>query len=88
MVNASINKHADLIFPFQNIDNQSLVSIFCDYEVTNRKLKCFGCNKRTKTGTCGAYCCERRHHFHFKCEEVNKKDMPLPHDWIKASKVY
>ena len=27
-------------------------------------------------------CCVCRHHFHLKCGEVNKKDMPLPHDWI------
>ena len=82
MVKVSINKHSDFIFPFQNIDNTILLSIFCDYEITNRKLKCFGCNKGTKIGTCVAYCYVCRHHFHLKCGEVNKKDMPLPHDWI------
>ena len=48
MVKVSINKHADVTFPFKNIDNKILLSLFCDYAVSDRKYKCFSCKKRTK----------------------------------------
>ena len=76
------NQCPDVIFPFQGITNEILLSLWCDYAVTNKKIKCFGCKKRTKIGTSPAYCCECRYYFHLKCEKLNKKDTPLPPDWI------
>ena len=58
------------------------MSLFCDYEITNRKLMCHGCRKRTKIGTYVAHCCQFRYDFHLKCEQINNNDIPLPPDWI------
>ena len=76
------NTCADIIFPFHGINNKILSQLFSDYDVTDRKLKCFGCNKRTKKGIPVAYCCECRHYFHLKCEKLCKSDFPLPRDWF------
>ena len=79
---AKDSNRVDVTFPFQGINNNTLFSIFCDYELTKRKLFFYDCRKRTEIGTYVAYCCECHNYFHLKCEKVNKNDIPLPHDWI------
>ena len=73
----------DVIFPFQGINDESLMSLWCYYAISNKKVNCYSCKKRTKKGTPLAYCRECRHYFHLKCEKINcGKDTQLPPDWI------
>ena len=74
---------ADVIFPFQGINNESLLSIWSDYVITNKKTKCFACKKITKKDTPLAHCRQCRYYFHRKCEKIKSNiDTPLPPDWI------
>ena len=82
MVYTSKNTFNDVIFPFQDINNKLLSSLFSDYEITDGKLKCSECKQRTKPGSPVAYCCECRYYFHLKCQGLTKKDIPLTPDWI------
>ena len=75
--------YEDAIFPFQGISNESLLSLWCHYAITNKKVKCYSCRKRTKQGSPLAYCHECRNYFHPKCQKMNcNKDTPLPPDWL------
>ena len=76
------NKYADLIFQFQNIDNKDLLSIFCEYTVTERKVRCSGCNKGIQKGISVAHCCKCQCYFYLKCEKLKKDDIALLPDWI------
>ena len=76
------NKYADLIFPFQNIDTKDLLSIFCEYTVTERKVRCSGCNKGIPKGISVAHCCKCQCYFHLKCEKLRKDGIALLPDWI------
>ena len=82
LVKTSKPKFTDVIFPFQGINNKILSSIFSEYPVNNRKLKCHDCNKRIQVGTPLTHCCECQYYFHLKCENVNRTYLPLPSDWI------
>ena len=74
---------ADVIFPFQGINDETFLSLWCDYAIRNKKILCFGCKKRAKIGTPLAHCSECHYYFHLKCEQINNnKDSPLPPEWI------
>ena len=85
MVNAIKIKCADIVFPFQGIDNETLRKLFVDYAVTDRRVSCFACRKRIKKGISVAHCCKCLYYFHLKCEQLNKNDIAYLPDWICTS---
>ena len=72
----------NVIFPFNEISNDVLLSLFSDHVVTYPKSKCSDCKKRTKVGASVVYCCECHCCFHLTCAKINKNKIPLSLGWI------
>ena len=66
----------NVIFPFNEISNDVLLSLFSDHVVTDSRSRCSDCRMRTKVGASVVYCCECLCYFHLTCAKVKKKRYP------------
>ena len=55
------------IFPFQQLNNAEIVTLFSDPIATNNKLRCFACQKKIKKNVRYKKCCQCENPFEIKC---------------------